>query len=185
LIETRDDHSSADLDEASRRLTQDFAGLSLREIRARLLETLAVEKSRFDAAFARALDLGRRAFDDAPEAEGTLFVEGTENILKKPEFQGDLEALRRMFGAFDERARLVRLLFDCLETSAPRVVIGSEDPLTNETGSSVVSAPYRYGDRVVGAVAVVGPKRMEYARIVPIVDLLGRYLSARLTESAA
>jgi heat-inducible transcriptional repressor len=79
----------------------------------------------------------------------------------------------------------VNLLTDCVTSDGLAIVIGSESPFTDETGSAVVSAPYRRGDRVLGALGVIGPRRMEYARVVPLVDELSRYVSRRLTEGAA
>ncbi len=114
-----------------------------------------------------------------------MFVDGTESLLEKPEFRGDVEALRRMFHAFEEKARLVSLLTDCLSWSGARVVIGSDSAFTGETQTAVVTAPYRKGDRILGALGVVGPRRMEYGRVVPLVEELGRYVSRRLTEGAA
>jgi heat-inducible transcriptional repressor len=185
LIETRDDYAQVELDAISRRLTVDYAGRTLDEIRAHLLEALAEEKSRMDRALARALELGRRAFAEGRQENDAVFVDGTESLLEKPEFRGDVEALRRMFRAFEEKARLVSLLTDCLSWDGARVVIGSDSAFTGETQTAVVTAPYRKGDRVLGALGVVGPRRMEYERVVPLVEELGRYVSRRLTEGAA
>jgi heat-inducible transcriptional repressor len=185
LIETRDDFPQVELDAISRRLTVDYAGRTLDEIRAHLLDALAEEKSRMDRALARALELGRRAFAEGRPENDIVFVDGTESLLEKPEFRGDVEALRRMFRAFEEKARLVSLLTDCLSWSGARVVIGSDSAFTGETQTAVVTAPYRKGDRVLGTLGVVGPRRMEYERVVPLVEELGRYVSRRLTEGAA
>ena len=185
LIETRDDFSQPELDAISRRLTVDYAGRTLVEIRSLLLEALAEEKSQVDHALARTLELGRRAFAEGRPEGDVVFVDGTESLLEKPEFRGDLEALRRMFRAFEEKARLVSLLTDCLAWSGARVVIGSESPFTGETQTAVVTVPYLKGDRVLGALGVVGPRRMEYDRVVPLVEELGRYVSRRLSEGAA
>jgi heat-inducible transcriptional repressor len=185
LIETRDDFAQAELDAISRRLTVDYAGRTLDEIRALLLEALAEEKVRMDHALARTLELGRRAFAEGRPEGDTVFVDGTESLLEKPEFRGDVEALRRMFRVFEEKARLVNLLTDCLSFEGARVVIGSDSAFTGETQTAVVTAPYRKGDRVLGALGVVGPRRMEYDRVVPLVEELGRYVSHRLTEGAA
>jgi heat-inducible transcriptional repressor len=185
LIETREDFSQAELDAISNRLTIDFAGKSLDEIRILLLVSLGEEKVRMDRALARALELGRRAFAETRRQDEPVYMEGTESLLQKPEFRNDLEALRRMFHAFEEKARLVNLLTDCVASDYLAVVIGSESPFTDETGSAVVSAPYHRGDRVVGALGVIGPRRMKYARVVPLVDELSRYVSRRLTEGAA
>jgi heat-inducible transcriptional repressor len=185
LIETRDDFAQAELDAISRRLTVDYAGKTLDEIRALLLDVLAEEKARMDHALARTLELGRRAFAEGRPEGDAVFVDGTESLLEKPEFRGDVEALRRMFRAFEEKARLVSLLTDCLSWSGARVVIGSDSAFTGETQTAVVTVPYRMGDRVLGALGVVGPRRMEYERVVPLVEELGRYVSHRLTEGAA
>jgi heat-inducible transcriptional repressor len=185
LIETQDRYTQAELDQISSRLTEDFHGKSLYEIRKALLVSLHEEKVRFDAALARALELGQKTFGESRPAGEAVYVEGTETMLEKPEFTGDVEALRRMFRAFDEKAKLVNLLTDCLSGAGASVVIGSENPFTSETQTSVVSAPYRRGDRVLGALGVIGPRRMEYARVVPMVEALGRYVTRRLTENAS
>jgi heat-inducible transcriptional repressor len=185
LIETREDFAQAELDTISQRLTAEYAGRTLDEIRALLLEALAEEKARMDRALGRALELGRRAFAEGRPEGDAVFVDGTESLLEKPEFRGDVEALRRMFRAFEEKARLVSLLTDCLSWSGARVVIGSDSPFTEETRTAVVTVPYRKADRVLGALGVVGPRRMEYDRVVPLVEELGRYVTRRLTEGAA
>jgi heat-inducible transcriptional repressor len=185
VIETSDEFSQVELDRISRRLTQDFKGKSLQDIRRQLLASLEEEKVRMDAAFARAMSLGRKAFAAERPAGDSVFVEGTETLLEKPEFRTDVEALRRMFRSFDEKAKIVNLLTDCLAADGASVVIGSESLFTGETQSAVVTAPYRRGDRVLGALGVIGPRRMEYARIVPLVEELGRYVTRRLTEGAS
>ena len=130
----------------SRLLTGEYAGKSLDEIRTLLVDALAAEKARMDRALARALELGRHAFSGSRPEDETVFVDGTESLLEKPEFRGDLEALRRMFRAFEEKARLVSLLTDCLAAGGDAgVVIGSESPFTDETQTAVVAAPYRQG----------------------------------------
>lgn len=185
LIETRDDFPQRELDGISNRLTIDFAGKSLDEIRILLVASLGEERVRMDRALTRTFELGRRAFTEAPAPEEAVYMEGTESLLEKPEFRNDLEALRRIFRAFEEKVRLVSLLTDCVASDGLAIVIGSESPFTEETGSAVVSAPYRRGDRVMGALGVIGPRRMEYARVVPLVVELSSYVSRRLTEGAA
>lgn len=182
LIETRDDYSSAELEEISRRLTADCAGRSLSDIRKLLMSALEEEKVRFDAALRRALDLGRKAFSEGGGVDEEVVVEGTDKILDKPEFRKDVETLRRMFHAFDEKARLVNLLTDCLPGRGSSVVIGSESPFTGETQTAVVAATYGTGERVLGAIGVIGPRRMEYSRVLPMVEEMGRYVSRRLAE---
>ena len=181
LIETRDDFAQLELDAASRRLTIDFGGRTLAEIRRLLLDSLHEEKARVDAELTRALELGQKAFGDSRPADDAVIVEGTDALLTKPEFQHDMDALRRMLRSFEERARLVNLLTDCLSAPGTTVVIGSENDYTGETQSAVVTTTYRCGDRALGVLGVIGPRRMEYEQIVPIVEELGRRVTGRLS----
>jgi heat-inducible transcriptional repressor len=183
LIETREDLSSDALQTASNRLTAEYAGRTLLEIRTRLIAALQEEKVRFDAEIARALELARQAFVDERTGGETLVVEGAGTILEKPEFQNDVESLRRMYRALEEEARLVDLLTDCLASgSQPTVLIGSDSAFTEETQTAVVVTAYRSGDRILGALGIIGPRRMEYPRVVPLVEELGRYVTMRLSE---
>lgn len=185
VIESREDFSPAELEAVSRRLTVDYAGKSLVEVRRHLLEALCEEKVTLDAALRRSLELGRRAFAEVPGSDPGLFVEGAEHLLEKPEYQRDVEVLRRMFRAFDEKARLVRLLTDCLSAPGVSVVIGGESDLTGETQSAVVVHTWTAHGQVLGAVGVIGPRRMEYSRVVPMVAELGRSVTRRLTGGRA
>ncbi|MBK8599028.1 MAG: heat-inducible transcription repressor HrcA [Holophagales bacterium] len=186
LIETREDFSSEALQTASNRLTAEYAGRTLLEIRSRLVAALQEEKVRFDEEIARALELARQAFVDERTGGETLVVEGSGTILEKPEFQHDVESLRRMYRALEEEARLVDLLTDCLAGgSQPTVLIGSDSAFTEETQTAVVVTAYRSGDRILGALGIIGPMRMEYPRVVPLVEELGRYVTMRLSDGAS
>jgi heat-inducible transcriptional repressor len=185
LIETREDHSPEALQAVSNRLTADYAGRTLLEIRALLLAALQEEKVRFDAEIARALELARGAFADDRTGGEALVVEGAGTILQKPEFQRDVESLRRMYRALEEEARLVDLLTDCLAGGGQlAVLIGSDSRFTEETQTAVVVTSYKTGDRILGALGIIGPRRMEYSRVVPLVEELGRYVTKRLSEGA-
>lgn len=182
LIETREDFPQLELDAASGRLTVDYGGRTLAEIRRVLLDTLREEKVRVDAALQRTLELGQKAFGESRSQGDTVIVEGTEALLSKPEFQRDPDALRKLLRSVEERARLVHLLTDCLSASGTTVVIGSENDFTGETQSAVVTATYRCGDHALGVLGIIGPRRMEYEQVVPIVEELGRFVTSRLTE---
>lgn len=183
LIETRDDYPPEELQAVSNRLTAEYGGKTLLEVRALLLSALQEEKVRFDAGIARALELARQAFAEGRPGGETLVVEGTGTILEKPEFQRDVDSLRRMYRALEQEARLVDLLTDCLAGGGqPAVLIGSDSSFTEETGTAVVVTAYWSGDRILGALGVIGPRRMEYPRVVPLVEELGRYVTKRLSE---
>jgi heat-inducible transcriptional repressor len=186
LVETREDYAQAELDAIGKRITVDYARRPLLEIGRLLMAALEEERVRLDAALTRALELARLAFSSPTPAVdvGDVWVEGTERIFDKAEYR-DVETLRRLFGAFEEKARLVALLADCIASPAASIVIGSESDFTGEIGSSVVTAGWGRGDEVLGVVGVIGPKRMPYSRVIPLVQELGRTMTRRLTEGAA
>lgn len=186
LIETREDYEQGELDAISKRVTVDYARRPLLEIGRLLMAALEEERVRLDAALTRALDLARLAFaTPAPAGDlADLWLEGTERIFEKPDYR-DVETLRKVFRAFEEKARLVALLADCIASPAASIVIGSESDFTGEIGSAVVTAGWGRGDEVLGVVGVIGPKRMPYSRVIPLVQELGRTMTRRLTEGAA
>jgi heat-inducible transcriptional repressor len=186
LIETREDYEQAELDTISKRITVDYAKRPLLEVGRLLMAALEEERVRLDDALKRALDLARLAFVSAASAAelGDVFVEGTKLLFEKPDYR-DVETLRRIFRAFEEKARLVALLTDCIASPAASIVIGAESAFTGELGSAVVTAGWGRGDEVLGVVGVIGPKRMPYSRVIPLVQELGRTMTRSLTEGAA
>ncbi len=126
----------------------------------------------------RALDLARLALD-AREGEQRVYVDGASKLLDKPEFS-DVESLKRIFRAFDEKARLLDLVTRYLDARETCVVLGSEASLASDPRLSAVLTSYGSGERLTGMLGVIGPARREYPRVIPVVELLGRALSERL-----
>jgi heat-inducible transcriptional repressor len=126
------------------------------------------------------LELARRGFDvdQGPD----LVVDGASGLLNQPELS-DLQRVRRMFEAFADKARLVKLLNQCVRGGGVRVLIGDDSDLTSELDFSLVATPYRVGDRTLGTLGIFGPSRMEYQKIIPLVDFLGETLSRALADS--
>jgi len=179
LLQLQEDLQQEDLDAMSRVWDDRFANLTLSEVRARLLAVMAEEKAAFDTLVDRALELGRQALaGQDPEEE--LYLDGAANILEEPEFAepGKMRALVR---AIEEKGRLCRLLDQCLSTDRVSVFIGGELPLPELSGLSLVTAPYRREGQAVGVLGVIGPTRMAYERIIPIVACAADSLSQRLS----
>ena len=107
--------------------------------------------------------------------------EGTVGALARD--AEDLNRVRRMFKTFHDKARLVSLLNQCLLGGGVRVIIGEDSDLTSELGFSLVAKTYGVGDRTLGTLGICGPSRMEYQKIIPLVDFLGETLSRALAES--
>jgi heat-inducible transcriptional repressor len=179
LIDLHEDWQQEELDRLSRIWNERFAGLTLGEVRARLLAVMAEEKAAFDTLVERALEIGRQAFRGT-EAEEELYFDGAANILDVPEF-ADPGRMRALVSAMEEKSRLCRLLDQCLCTDRVRVFIGGELPLPELAGLSLVTAPYRREGQVVGVLGVIGPTRMAYERIIPIVTCAADSLSQRLS----
>jgi heat-inducible transcriptional repressor len=170
--------SAAELREVARVLSERYAGLAFQEIRARLTDTtLPADSDRIERLSAV---LARKAF--ASLWDKNLFYSGAMNILDQPEFS-DITAMRAILRTFEEKRQLIELLTARASgTDGVQVVIGSEMPYQEMQETSLVAASYKYGDRVLGVLGVVGPRRMPYAKIVPLVDYTARLVSRRLAR---
>lgn len=185
VIEIDEPLSREDLVRISNELTDQFAGLTLREIRDRLLGLMADERAQVDRLMTQALALASRglALGEAPD----VVVEGTHEILAQPEL-ADIERVRRLFDTFANKARLVRMLNDCMQGNGVRVFIGADSDLTSELDFSLVATRFAgaaEGGTAAGKLAVFGPSRMEYPRVIPLVHFLGETLSEALANCFA
>lgn len=154
-------------------LTENFAGLTLREIRDRLLRQMAEERAQVDGLLSRAIDLGRKSL--GIEGVPAVRVDGASVLLAKPEL-ASIERVRRLLDAFEDKARLVRILNRCLDGRGLRVFIGEDSELTSELDFSLVATSYGGRERPLGTLGIFGPSRMEYPRLIPLVHYLGQRL---------
>ena len=177
VVEVDEAVSREDLISISNYLTENYAGQTLRQIRDHLVTLMQEERVQFDRMLKLTIALAGRglAGDRGPE----VLVDGTASLLSKPEV-ADLAGMRRMLEAFGDKARLVQLLNRCMIGRGMRVFIGEDSELTSQLKLSVVATTYGPADRPLGSLGIVGPPRMEYPRIVPLVHYLGRALSEAL-----
>lgn len=180
VVETEEEIPREELVRISNYVTENFAGQSLREIRAQLLKRMAEERAEVNRMLALAIALTREGLniDGGPE----VLVDGATVLLTQPEL-GDIGRVRRMFEAFADKARLVKLLNRCIQGQGVRVLIGNDSELTSELDFSLVATPYGVGDQTLGTLGILGPSRMEYDRVIPLVHFLGETLSRALAES--
>jgi heat-inducible transcriptional repressor len=178
VLETDVAYSQGELDALSERLTRDYGGLTLHEVRRRLLAAMAREREEADRFMDRAAELTRRAFEKKDSEEG-LFFDGTARLLEKPEF-ADVFSLKRIFQAFDEKARVLDLVSRYLDSRGTSVILGSEDDHVVDPRLSAVLTSYGTGETLTGMLGVIGPARREYTRVIPVVELLARAVSDRL-----
>jgi heat-inducible transcriptional repressor len=173
--------TQGELDRIAKYLTDLLQGNSLQEVRDLLLQQMAEEKAQYDRMLARALRLGAKALEAEPEAD--VYVAGAAHIADQPEF-ADVAKMKFLFAAFEEKSKLVKILNECLTGEDFKIFIGSEIPVREIQGLSVIAAPYRRGDRLLGVLGVLGPTRMDYGRALALVETTARLLSRALTKRA-
>ncbi|MEK6373170.1 MAG: heat-inducible transcriptional repressor HrcA [Acidobacteriota bacterium] len=181
IIETRLQFTRDELEKISRYITVEFAGLTLDTIRRRLVRMTEDERAQHDRLLQKTIALGIDAVNDVTPVEHELVVEGATSILTKPEF-ADAAALRKTFLALQEKEKLVEILNSCLTEDALQILIGSESDYTQVHNFSIVARPYGTSASPLGIVGIIGPMRMEYARVAPLVDYLGLALSRKIEE---
>ena len=169
------------LNEASNYLTARIAGRTLTELRAEIEARRSDMERELDELTARLVEAGLATSVGRPETR-QLIVRGQANLLEDLRAAEDLERIRLLFADLETQTDVIDLLSRAEDGEGVRIFIGSENRLFSMSGSSVIAAPFRDGQqRIVGAVGVIGPTRLNYARIVPMVDFTARVMS-RLLE---
>ena len=181
IVETRIPVTRDELEKIGRYITVEFAGISLDAIRRRLIRMTEQERARHDELLRKTITIGIEAVNDLAPVEHELYVEGAASILTKPEF-ADAAALRKTFLALQEKEKLVEILNSCLSEEGLQILIGSESDFTQVHNFSIVARRYGSQSAPLGMVGILGPMRMEYARMAPLVDYLGRALSRKIEE---
>jgi heat-inducible transcriptional repressor len=176
VIDPSDEYTPTELQQAANYLNSEFKGRSLLDVRQAVLERLREERTLYDVLMARALRLASSTFDGL--AEPAVFIQGTSLLLE--EVTGDdpdatLETLRTLLRMIEEKARLVKLLDECIRDGLT-IVIGSEHHAADLQRFSLVACTYTDGHGT-GAVGVIGPTRMRYSRAINAVESLSRSIS--------
>jgi heat-inducible transcriptional repressor len=158
------------------------AATTLDTLRGRILEDMRDDHSALQGLMQKALRLAEQAFSAPPAAErDRVLVDGEASFLDAPEF-ADVQKARALLKAFTEKDRILRVLDRVLRSQEVQIFIGAESEFATVLDVSMVAAPYGVAGRVLGTLAVVGPTRMNYARVIPLVDLTARELSRALSH---
>lgn len=181
LVESRLNFKRDELEKIGRFISGEFYGLTLDQIRRRLVRMTEEERAMHDEMLQKTIALGIEAVNDVRTNDNDLFVEGAASILTKPEFS-DTMALRKTFLALQEKEKLIDLLNSCLTEEGLQILIGSESDFTHVHNFSIVAKSYGSHNAPLGVVGIIGPMRMEYARMAPLVDYIGRALSRKIEE---
>jgi heat-inducible transcriptional repressor len=188
IIRLKVGFAKEELERASNYLNNEFVGKNLSEIRAEILKLMHEEKTMFDKLLQTAVILCSQSIDDDSEMAGEIYVDGTTNILTKRDF-ADLERLRELLATIGERSRLIQILNECVTRDAAnqgevQVMIGSENRTPSFKNCTLISAPYRIGDgAAVGTLSVLGPTRIEYARMISVVSYVARVLERMMSKN--
>ena len=179
IILTDRSYSPSELTEATNFVNQHYAGLQFEEIRVRIraeLQELHADMSRLMTA---ALEAGSQAVSAPVD---NVVISGEGHLLEIDDLSSNLARLRQLFGLFEKKTELLKLLDLSSRANGVQLFIGNESGLVPLDECSVVTAPYEVDGQVVGTVGVIGPTRMAYERVIPIVDITAKLLSSALSS---
>ena len=180
MIIDEDDLSQDDLNRIARYLNDILADLTLEEVRLRVMEEMKNEKIFYDRLLAKALKLTNKALIDGHE--DILYVDGRTNILDQPEF-ADVEKMKGLLKTIEDKNILVKLLDKAMHASGIQIYIGAESEFAEIENCSVIASSYKKEGATLGVIGVIGPTRMDYGSVIPIVDytakVVGQLLEGR------
>jgi heat-inducible transcriptional repressor len=177
VVELPPGTSALALAEVGNYVTARFGGLTLGQAETRLRAEIGEHRQAIDAAAAELVASGLAAWSQDAAQRPVLIVRGQANLLDDAA-AADLERVRKLLEELEDRQEIARLLEGAREGEGCRIFIGSENRMFALSGSSVIAAPYRGSEgQVVGVVGVIGPTRLNYARVVPMVDFTAQALT--------
>ena len=181
ILLTRRPYSADELAAAAGYLNEHYAGQAFDEIRRHLQAELRKLKNDMSELMAAAVEAGSAVAEENPV---NYVISGETNLLDVEDLSSNMSRLRELFRLFEQRTSLMQLLDLSRNAEGVQIFIGDESGLIQLGGCSVVTAPYEVDGRVVGSVGVIGPTRMAYDRVIPIVDITARLLSNALSSNA-
>jgi len=181
ILQMDRDYSSDELRVAANYLNEQFAGQTLASLRDKLLEQLADTRETMNSMMQEAISLARQAFETVDEPGQGFVLAGETNLMQFAELS-NVERLRGLFEAFARQRDILHLLDKCLAAESLQIFIGEESGYRILESVSVVASPYSVEGEVVGVLGVIGPTRMAYDRIIPIVDITARLLGSALNS---
>ena len=179
VIETRQDFAPGQLEQVANYLNAHFAGLPMAEIRPRLLLELRDARSELEQLLAHSIELAEQALQPAAD---DMLVAGQTRLMGVQDLS-DLERLRELFELFSSKREILQLLERTIQAPGVRIFIGEETGMMPLQGVSLVTAPYTANGQVLGVLGVIGPKRMAYDRMIPLVQATADVLGAAFSPA--
>jgi len=169
------EYSSSELTQAANFINEHYAGSEMPTVRDRLVGDLESLRTSMNQAMIDIIAVAQSAMGDTGDGASEFVLAGETNLMDFAELS-DLETLRRLFDAFSRKRLILDLLHRSIDADGVQVFIGEESGFKILDDCSVVTAPYHLDDNTIGVLGVIGPTRMAYDRVVPIVDLTARML---------
>ncbi len=178
IIDVERQYTKEELDGFSRFLNDTYLGRPLNEVRDRMRSDLNQTRQDMSELMELMVDVAGKVFEESDESQSEdMVVSGETNLMTHADL-GDVQKLHGLFEAFQQKRDIYALLERCVSADGVQIFIGRESGYDALDDCSLVTAPYEMDGKVLGVLGVVGPKRMEYARVIPIVDVTSRLLSA-------
>lgn len=171
-------YSQKELIEAANFINRNYAGCALEEIRGRLQEELKKLHNDMTNLMTAAIEISGEAINENNEV---VVITGEHNLLDVRDLASNMASLKRLFALFERKTALLKLMESSRKAQGVQIFIGGESGVVTLDEYSVVTAPYEIDGKIVGTVGVVGPTRMAYERIIPIVDITAKLLSNALS----
>lgn len=169
--------TDVELTQAANYLNREYGGRSLLDIRNAILESMQADKDRMDDLMQTALDVANAAFSEDPPEGQELVVRGESRLL---DFSQDTSTVKSLFDAVSRKGQVLHLLDRCLQSDGVHLFIGDEAGYQPLEEMSLVTSPYTVNGQVAGVLGVIGPTRMAYKDVIPVVDITARLLSAAM-----
>lgn len=183
VMETEQPISDSALISASNYLTEKLRGKTLTEARHDIRQDIAARQTKLDFLTESLIEKGLILSPDGDDPEGHIIIRGQSRLLNDVNALEDLEQARILFEALEERKTISRLLEETENADGVQIFIGNEHKMFDYTGWSMVISPYRNMDNnIIGAIGVIGPARLNYGRIIPLVDYTAKVMSRLLSE---
>jgi heat-inducible transcriptional repressor len=182
MVNLDDNMTHKELEDLSAFLNKEFTGKTLGEMRSRLTAMMDEDRNRYNRLLSKLMKVWQESAGAQEATEADVFYGGLTGMFDVPDFR-DIDKMKELFYAFEEKHRLVSLLDRAIEADGVQVFIGSENKFFDMQGVSLVVARYKGEGNIVGTLGVIGPSRMPYNQIIPLVDctarVLGRLISGR------
>ncbi|WP_290599913.1 heat-inducible transcriptional repressor HrcA [Janthinobacterium sp.] len=179
LLLTEADYTPAQLVQSANYINQNYGGLSFDAVRVRLQGELRQLRDDMGSLMQAAVEAGSEAMADHSD---DMVISGERNLLSVSDLSSNMSSLRQMFDMFEQKTGLMQLLDVSSKATGVQIFIGGESNLVPMDEMSVVTAPYEVNGKIVGTLGVIGPTRMAYERVIPIVDITAKLLSNALSH---